>query len=208
MTVDTNDLGTESWTDGGAAALATYAPEVLRSYGVLVSVRPSGVHDELLESPAVAEFAAQFRQEVAGIDESTRARFVHETGDDRDAVVNMIWIADVAPRIREALDAIFGPSGEWPGRRRYPVADTGAVVQGFLEVVARFDEFHTDHSSDRPDAANAALALSDAMLRSPRAIPASVVEAVHELLTPAEAVDVVLDGARRSATKIGAALAA
>ena len=37
---------------------------------------------------------------------------------------------------------------------------------------------------------------------------ASVVEAVHELLTPAEAVDVVLDGARRSAGKIAVALTA
>jgi hypothetical protein len=198
----------DGWTNGGAEALAAHAPEVLTSYGVLVSVRPSGVHDELLESPAVAAFAEQFRVDVAGIDESVRARFVNETGGNAAAIMNMIWIADVAPRIREALDALFGPSTEWPGRRRYPVADTGVAVEGFLDSVARFDQVHHDHSSDRPDAANAALALGDAMVRSPGAIPSSVVEAIHELLTPAQAVDVVLDGARRSAGKIGAALAA
>jgi hypothetical protein len=198
----------DSWTSGGAAALATYAPEALTSYAVLVSVRPSGVHDEMLESPAVTAFAAQFRDDVAAIDEPMRARFVAETGTHASAVLDMVWISDVAPRIREALDALFGESPEWPGRRRYPVADTGAVVESFLEIVARSDTFHHDQSGDRPDAANAALALSDAMLRAPAEIPPSVVEAVHELLTPSQAVDVVLDGARRSATKIGAALAA
>jgi hypothetical protein len=198
----------DSWTSGGSAALAAHAPDVLTAYGVLVSVRPSGVHDELLESPAVAAFAEQFRVDVAGIDDSVRARFMDETGGDAAAVLNMVWIAEVAVRIREALDALFGPSAEWPGRRRYPVADTGVAVEAFLDTVARFDQVHHDHSSDRADAANAALALGDAMVRSPGAIPASVVEAIHELLTPAQAVDVVLDGARRSARKIGAALAA
>lgn len=196
------------WTDGGAAALATHAPSVLASYEILVSVRPLGVHDELLESPAVRAYAEQFRVDAAAIDDPVRALFLRETGDYRLAVINMIWIADVAPRIRDALDALFGPSAAWPGRRRYPVADTGVAVAGFLEAVTRFDEIHHDHSSERPDAANAALALGDAMVRSPSAIPASVVEAIHELLTPVQAVDVVLDGARRSAGKIGVARAA
>ena len=198
----------DSWTSGGADALAEHAPEALTSYAVLVSVRPSGVHDEMLQSPAVTAFAAQFRDDAATIDEPTRARFVAATGTHTNAVLDMVWISDVAQRIRQTLDALFGESSEWPGRRRYPVADTGAVVESFLEVVGRSDTFHHDRSSDRPDAANAALALSDAMLRAPGAIPASVVEAVHELLTPAEAVDVVLDGARRSAGKIGVALTA
>jgi len=198
----------DRWTSGGSAALAAYAPDVLTAYGLLVSVRPSGVHDELLESPAVTAFADQFRGDVARIEQSVHDRFMDETGGDAAAVLNMVWIAEVALRIREALDALFGPSAEWPGRRRYPVADTGVAVEGFLDSVARFDDIHHDRVNDRPDAANAALALGDAMVRSPSAIPASVVEAIHELLTPAQAVDVVLDGARRSAGKISAALAA
>lgn len=196
------------WTDGGAAALATHAPKVLATYEILVSVRPLGVHDELLESPAVTAYAEQFRIDVSAIDDDVRARFLRETGDHALAVINMIWISDVASRVREALDALFGPSASWPGRRRYPVADTGVAVAGFLEAVTRFDELHHDQSAERADAANAALALGDAMVRSPGDIPASVVEAIHELLTPVQAVDVVLDGARRSADKIVAARAA
>ena len=198
----------DSWTGGGAAALETYAPDVLAAYAVLVSVRPSGVHDEMLEAPAVTAFAEQFRRDVAGIDEPTRAAFARATEGHTDAVAQMVWIADVAPRIRDALDALFGPSAEWPGRRRYPVADPGVPITGFLESVAVLVAAEPDASSDRPDAANAALGLSDAMVRTPDAIPASVVEAVHELLTPGEAVAVVLDRASRSAGKIGVALAA
>jgi len=197
-----------SWTDGGAAALATYAPNVLTSYEILVSVRPLGVHDEMLEAPAVAAFAEQFRIDVAGIDEPMHDGFVQATGDHAGAVARMIWIADVAPRLRAALDALFGPSEVWPGRRRYPVSDTAAVVESFLQTVTDLAAGHPNEASERPDAANAALALGDAMVRTPTEIPASVVEAIHELLTPAEAVDVVLDGARRSARKIDDALAA
>jgi hypothetical protein len=208
MADNENDGGTDSWTGGGAAALATYAAEVLASYEVLVSVRPLGVHDEMLESPAVAAFAEQFGVDAAYIDEPLRARFVRATGDHTEAVAHMVWISDMAPRLREALDSLFGPTPTWPGRRRYPVSDTGAVVDDFLHAVGAVLGVEPDGPSDGPDAANTALALVDAMIRTPAAIPDSVVEAVHELLSPAEAVAVVLDGARRSAGKIGVALAA
>jgi len=206
MADDANDGGADSWTSGGAAALAMYAPEVLTAYGLLVSVRPLGVHDELLESPEVAEFAAQFGVDAAAIDDRVRDRFVQATGDHAAAVVAMVWIADVAPRIRGALDALFGPSDEWPGRRRYPVADTQVAIGGFRESVALLDRL----DPDLEDAGQAALALTDAMLRrvrsAPTAIPESTVEAVHELLTPAQAVAVVLDAASSSADRIDAAL--
>jgi alkylhydroperoxidase family enzyme len=202
MTDDANDGGTASWTGGGAAALATYAPDVLASYEELVSVRPSGVHDETLQSPDVAAFAEQLRLDAAGIDERLRARFVRVTDGHSVAVSHMVWISYVAPRIRGALDALFGPSETWPGRRRYPVADTGAVVERFVAAVGQLDV----PEADLPDAAKAALALADAMVRTPTAIPDSVVEATHELLTPAQAVAVVLDAARNSAAKIAVAL--
>jgi len=206
MADDANDGGADSWTSGGAAALAMYAPEVLTAYGLLVSVRPLGVHDELLESPEVAEFAAQFGVDAAGIDDRVRDRFVQATGDHAAAVVDMVWIADVAPRIRGALDALFGASDEWPGRRRYPVADTQVAIGGFRESVALLDRL----DPDLEDAGQAALALTDAMLRrvrsAPTAIPESTVEAVHELLTPAQAVAVVLDAASGSADRIDTAL--
>jgi hypothetical protein len=198
----------DSWTGGGATALGTYAPGVLASYGVMASVRPSGVHDEMLEAPAVAAFADQFRVDATGIDEPLRAAFARATADHTTAVVQMVWISDVAPRVRAALDALFGPSEVWPGRRRYPVADPGVAIEDFLRSVADVVAAEHDATSDRPDAANAALALADAMIRTPTVIPDSVVEAVHELLAPGEAVAVVLDGASRSAEKIGIAFAA
>ena len=49
MTSDAIDRATDSWTGGGAAALEVHAPDVLAAYGLLMSVRPSGVHDEMLE---------------------------------------------------------------------------------------------------------------------------------------------------------------
>jgi hypothetical protein len=202
MTDDANDGGADSWTSGGAAALAMYAPEVLTSYGLLVSVRPLGVHDELLESPEVAEFAAQFGVDAAAIDDGVRDRFTKATGDRAAAVVDMVWISDVSPRIRQTLDALFGSSTEWPGRRRYPVGDTQVAIRGFTASVAQLDSLDTDQT----DAGQAALALTDAMRRTPTAIPGSTVEAVHELLTPAQAVEVVLDAASGSAEGISIAL--
>ena len=200
MTDDANDGGADSWTSGGAAALAMYAPEVLTAYGLLVSVRPLGVHDELLESPEVAAFAEQFGAD--NIDAEVRDRFVQATGDHAAAVVDMVWISDVAPRIRAALDALFGPSTEWPGRRRYPVADTQVAIRGFRESVALLDGL--------AEAGPAALALTDAIRRgarrAPTAIPETTVATVHELLTPAQAVAVVLAAASSSAEGITAAL--
>ena len=202
MTDDVSDGGADSWISGGAAALAMYAPEVLTSYGLLVSVRPSGVHDELLEAPDVAAFAEQFGVDAASIEEPVRDRFTQATGDHAAAVANMVWIADVAPRIRGALDALFGASDEWPGRRRYPVADTQVAITGFTESVAQLDRL----DPERGDAGQAALSLTDAITRTPTEIPGSTVEAVHQLLTPAEAVGVVLTAASGSADKIAVAL--
>ena len=202
MTDDVSDGGTDSWTSGGAAALATYAPDVFTSYGLLTSVRPIGVHDEMLESAEVAAFAEQFGADATGIDQQVRDGFARTTGDHAAAVLNMVWISDVSPRIREALDALFGPSLEWPDKRRYPVADTQVAIEGFTQSVALLERL----DAERTDAAQAALALTDAMNRTPTAIPGSTVEAVRELLSPAQAVEVVLEAASSSADRITAAL--
>ncbi|GAA4706256.1 hypothetical protein [Nocardioides conyzicola] len=202
MTDDVSDGGTDSWTSGGATALAEHAPEVFAAYGLLTSVRPIGVHDEMLESAAVAAFAEQFGVHADAIDQQVRDRFTRTTGDHAAAVVDMVWISDVSPRIRETLDAVFGPSDVWPGKRRYPVSDTQVAIQGFAQSVALLDRL----DADLTDAGQAALALVDAMNRTPSEIPGSTVEAVHELLTPAQAVEVVLDAARSSADRIPAAL--
>ncbi len=141
MTVEVNDGDTASpptddWSIGGAAALTELAPGVAKAFGTLVGVRPAGVTDELLANPAVAEFAAQFAADVSKIDEPLRSRFADATGHHQFVVAQMVWIGDMGPRLRSALDTLFG-SSEWPSSRRYPVADLWAVIENFVETVAR-----------------------------------------------------------------------
>lgn len=140
MTVDVNDGGTDSltaagWSSGGAAVLEELAPDAAKAFKLLVSVRPSGVHDELLESPGVRAFADQFRIDVSRIDDEMRADFAAATRAHQVAVTQMIWIGDVAPRLRAALDTLFGPS-EWPAPRRHPVREVWETVDEFMRAVA------------------------------------------------------------------------
>jgi alkylhydroperoxidase family enzyme len=67
-----------------------------------------------------------------------------------------------------------------------------------------------DHyaESDLPEATKAALALTDAMIWTPDAIPAEVVADVRRLLSDAQAVELVLDVVRNAANKIAVALGA
>ncbi len=254
MTVDLNDGGaaspsTDDWTGGGSAALAAYAPAVTMSYATLVGVRPSGVFDELLAAPPVAAFADRFRSDVSQIDEALRADFAAATGKHQVAVTQMVWISDVAPRLRSALDTLFGPSA-WPDERRYPVADVWTTIENFMASVARltaldptttelvrlrgarqhncrlcqsrrsvealeagaddgtFEAVDDYRTSDLPAATQAALALVDAVIWTPDALPDEVVAEVRAQLTPAQAVEVVLDVVRNAANKIAVALGA
>jgi alkylhydroperoxidase family enzyme len=145
MTVQTNDGGTDSvttdapstagWSSGGAVALAELAPDCAQAFTTLVSVRPSGVHDELLESPPVRAFAEQFRVDVSRIDDGQRAELAAATGDHRFAVAQMIWIGDVTARLRSALDTLFGPS-QWPAPRRHPVREVWETIDELMRTVA------------------------------------------------------------------------
>ena len=141
MTVDVNDGGTDSltatgWSSGGATVLQEVAPDAAKAFALLVSVRPSGVHDELLESPPVRAFADQFRVDVSRIDDEMRAEFVAATGAHQFSVAQMVWIGDAAPRLHGTLDTMFGPS-EWGAPRRYPVRELWETVDEFMRVVAR-----------------------------------------------------------------------
>jgi alkylhydroperoxidase family enzyme len=252
MTVDVNDGGTagpstDDWSGGGSAALTTYAPAVSLSFATLVGVRPSGVFDEVLADPAVAAFAEQFRADVSKIDERLRSDFANLTGNHQLAVAQMVWIADVAPRLRSALDTLFGPSA-WPDERRYPVADVWTTIENFMASVARltavdpvtselvrlrgarqhdcricksrrsvealeagadddtFEALDRYATSDLPASTKAALALVDAMIWTPDALPADVIDEVHAQLDPAQAVEVVLDVVRNASNKIAVAL--
>ena len=212
-----------------------------------MSVRPSGVHDELLEAPAVRAFAEQFKTDVAQVDDGLRKAIGDETRDHQVSVVQMIWIGDAAARLTAVLDRLFGPS-EWPTPRRFPVRDVWGAIDEFMRAVARHaaldptltelvrlrgarqhdcrlcqsrravaaisagaDEATfsaVDHyeDSDLPDATKAALALTDAIIWTPSAVPDEVVARVREHLTDEQAVEVVLDVIRNATNKIAVAL--
>jgi alkylhydroperoxidase family enzyme len=86
-------------------------------------------------------------------------------------------------------------------RRSADAIKAGADDAEFAAV----DDYAT---SDLPDIAKAALALVDAMIWTPTAIPDDVVADVRRHLTEAQAVEVVLDVVRNAANKIAVALRA
>lgn len=123
----------------GAAALEQYAPAAAAAFRRVQEVRPSGLYDEVLESPAVAAFAEQFRTDVSRVDARLRSGFADATGKRMFDVAQMVWISDVGPRLTAALDAVFAPSTWWEVPRRVPVADLWALIESFLASVALLD---------------------------------------------------------------------
>jgi alkylhydroperoxidase family enzyme len=249
MTLEAIDGGTDSQPVSGVAALEELAPGADAAFAQHVAVRPLGVHDEVLDSPGVRAFADQFRLDVSRVDEQLRAGLMRATGKHQLVVAQMIWIADMVPRGRAALDTLFGPS-VWADPRRYPVGDLWATIETFMESVARlnsldptltelvrlrgarqhhcrlscsrrsvaaldagateatFDKVDDHAGSDLPAEAKAALALVDAMIWTPHAIPSQTVDAVRRDLTARQSVEVVLDVVRNSTNKIAVALGA
>ena len=249
MTDILSDGDTDVTSTSGRDALERYAPDAASTFGMVVAVRPSGVHDELLEAPAVRAFAEQFRTDVSRVDDEQRDALAKATGEHQAAVVQMIWISDVAPRLDAVLDQLFGPS-EWPTSRRIPVGDLWGVIDEFMRAVARhaaldptttelvrlrgarqhncrlcqsrravaaisagadeamFDAVDNYEESDLPEATKAALALTDAIIWTPSAVPEDVVTRVREHLNEDQAVEVVLDVIRNATNKIAVALGA
>ena len=81
-----------------------------------------------------------------------------------------------------------------------------AIEAGADETM--FDAVDHHAVSGLSAAAKAALALTDAVIWTPFAVPAPVVDAVRGALTAAQAVEVLLDVTRNAANKIAVALAA
>ena len=77
-----------------------------------------------------------------------------------------------------------------------------------MTMVTDFEAVDHYASSELPDATKAALALVDAMIWTPTAIPDEVFADVRRHLSDAQAVEVVLDVARNAANKVAVALRA
>ena len=86
-------------------------------------------------------------------------------------------------------------------RRSVAALDAGADDATFAAVDAYAD-------SDLPPATRAALALTDAMIWTPYAVPSGVIDEVRAHLAPEQVVEVVLDVARNATNKIAVALGA
>jgi len=237
----------EGWSRPAPEALTAYAPDV--GWAALAGSRPAGLPYELEVDPRVVAFAEQFVADVSVIGDGQRAAYLEAAGDAAFAMIQMIYVADLWPRLRSALDALFVPGG-WPPDDPHPVDDLWGALEAFMADVARLDaldptltelvrlrgarqhdcrlctsrrsiaaiEAGADDAtfaavdrwrdSDLPAPTKAALGLVDAMIWTPSAISAEVVAAVHEQLTPAQAVEVVLDVVRNAANKIAVALGA
>ncbi len=78
------------------------APDEWRAFGDLTDAQRTS-----------AAFAEQFALDVATIDDDQRSAIGGALGTATGDVVQALWALDMIPRLRAALDALFGPSS-WP----------------------------------------------------------------------------------------------
>src|SRR5688500_7976776 len=116
------------WSGGGEAALGRRAPAVPGVYAELAGAPPAGVGVGRLAERAFVPFADQCRVDVAGISDDQRAAFAAATGTQLFPGTQVVWLSDVLPRLRLALDALFGES-DWKARPPHEVPDTWPLVE-------------------------------------------------------------------------------
>lgn len=263
----------ESWSIGGATALSLHAPDAAAALTEMVRVRPTDLDQVVFESmraatadavdltplhgarvvdvppTGVVRFAEQFAVDVSTIDDIIRTDWSAELGRQFVSATQMVFVADYGPRVKAALDAIFGED-EWFEPPLLPVDYAWPVIEDFIRAVARLqvlDDLTTElvrlrcarqhecrlcmsrrslaaveqganaetfadiddyRASRLTDRAKAALGLTDAMIWTPASIRLSDLEAVRAHLSPAEAVEIVLDVARHATNKVAVSLAA
>jgi alkylhydroperoxidase family enzyme len=79
------------------------------------------------------EFAEQFSLDVSNVSDAQRLALLRELGDAAMPFGQAVYVADVIPRLRFALDRLFGPSEP----TRSPRLDEGASVWGAIEELIR-----------------------------------------------------------------------
>lgn len=263
----------DCWAIGGATALSLYAPDAAAALTQMVRMRPTDLDQVIFESMraatadavdlpplpgarvvdvppvGVVAFAEQFAVDVSTINDVIRTEWTMELGRQFIPATQMVYVADYGPRVKGALDALFGDD-EWFEPPILPVPDAWPVIEDFMRAVARlrvlddltselvrlrgarqhtcrlcmsrrslaaveqgadattFADVDDYRASGLTDRAKAALGLTDAMIWTPASIREGDLAAVRDHLSPAEAVEVVLDVARNATNKIAVALAA
>ena len=87
--------------------------------------------------PAVLAFAAQCTLDVASVTADQRALFLAAAGPASGDLAAALWVVDLVPRTRAALDALFGP-GPWPGPTGGD-ADLWGALDRMIRVVPSLD---------------------------------------------------------------------
>ena len=85
------------------------------------------------ERATVLGFAGQCSLDVAGVTPDQRAAFLAAAGPAAGDLAAALWVVDVVPRTRAALDALFGV-GPWPTTGH---ADPGGDLWGALDGLVR-----------------------------------------------------------------------
>jgi alkylhydroperoxidase family enzyme len=93
------------------------------------------------EEQAVLAFAEQFSLDVSATTDAQRAALAAALGDDTFGLVQVIYVADFAPRVRAALDALFGPSDPVPPppSADAPPVDLWPLLERFITIVGPLD---------------------------------------------------------------------
>jgi hypothetical protein len=126
------------WGITGDEALERYAPEVSASFRELTRLCPQPLETAVLLTPEFGEFLRQFRADVTQISDHTYDAFADVAGEQLVAATQVVWIADIAPRLRAALDQVFTTS-DWPVQRTMELPDIEPGIDDFFRSITRLD---------------------------------------------------------------------
>ena len=157
----------DPWSVGGATALQQHAPTVAAALTGLVGMWPEGVGEAemgairtvtaeglglppLRRPPTgprsqpiepdrrVMSFAEQFAVDVSVVEDGHRTDWYAVVGEAAFDATLVVWIADYVPRVRAALDALFGKD-VWFDVELAPTRHSRLVMDEFLREVALLD---------------------------------------------------------------------
>lgn len=141
------------WSEPAPAALARYAPEPAAALRRMIAATPAGTralsplaaeYSDAPDAPdadAATEFAEQFYLDVSAIGADERGALFAELGADAPQFVMGVYVADWAPRVRRALDALFAPDPEgWPSADAETSGAVWPEIEEWLQSVARLRE--------------------------------------------------------------------
>ena len=129
-----------TWTVAAARGLLPLVDAAAVQAGALlqtVPLRPPGPVDGPAADPdtrAVLRFAEQCVVDVSGVVPGQRQEFLAAAGPTTGDLAAALWVVDVLPRTRAALDALFG-LGPWPEPGVTAGDDLWKALDGLIRVV-------------------------------------------------------------------------